>query len=369
MTLLDAVSVRFSQRDFHSQPLSPAQRGQLAKAVGQCNHRSGLHIRLISCQEDPVPALSGGRGQPRGVRSYLAFAGSAADADLEEKCGYFGEELVLTAAAMGLGSCWMGVGCDGAPLLPSPAPGEKLVCAAAVGPACGAPPAGRTPRPPRDLAEAPDQVPPWFAAGIAAVRLAPSAMNRRGYRFLLRPDGSVQARLTGGGSFALVDLGVAKYHFELGAHGGTWTWGDGGIFHKAAEEKSCGAVIWREGGEERQYLLARHNGGHWSFPKGHMEGSETEEETAAREIREETGLIADIDTRFRQQVTYYPAPGVVKDVIFFIATPSSGTERRQEAEIAQLGWFSFQEARALVTYATDEEILLAAESYLRQAGQ
>ena len=204
----------------------------------------------------------------------------------------------------------------------------------------------------------------WFGAGIAAVQRAPSAMNRQGYRFQLQADGTVQVRLTGGGAFAMVDLGIAKRHFQLGAHGGTWTWGDGGVFRKAAEEKSCGAVIWRPAGDGREYLLARHNGGHWSFPKGHVEGRETEQETAAREIREETGLTADIDTGFRQVVTYSPAPGIVKDVVFFTATPAGGTERRQEEEIAQLGWFSFREARALVTFATDEEVLLAAEAYL-----
>ena len=63
-------------------------------------------------------------------------------------------------------------------------------------------------------------------------------------------------------------------------------------------------------------------------------------------------------------VTYSPASGIVKDVVFFTATPAGGTERRQAEEIAQLGWFSFREARALVTFATDEEVLLAAEAYL-----
>ena len=189
-------------------------------------------------------------------------------------------------------------------------------------------------------------------------------MNRQGYRFTLREDGTVCVRLSGTGSFALVDLGIAKRHFELGAHGGEWTLGDGGVFRKAKEEKSCGAVIWREENGLRQYLLARHNGGHWSFPKGHVENSETEEETAIREIREETGLQAAIDTAFRHQVTYSPKPGVILDVIFFIAVPTGGTEHAQEEEISQLGWFSFQEAADRITYATDEEILMAAEAYL-----
>ena len=95
-----------------------------------------------------------------------------------------------------------------------------------------------------------------------------------------------------------------------------------------------------------------------------MESGETEIQTAQREILEETGLQAEIDTGFRQVVTYYPKAGVIKDVIFFIAQPIGGSQHAQESEIADLGWFSFQEARPLVTFATDEEVLLAAEAYL-----
>ena len=122
--------------------------------------------------------------------------------------------------------------------------------------------------------------------------------------------------------------------------------------------------VWRREAGERQYLLVRHNGGHWSFPKGHVESGETEEQTALRETAEETGLLAQVDTGFRRQVTYYPKPDVVKDVIFFTARITGGREHAQEAEIAEIGWFPLQEARSLITYATDEEVLLAAETYL-----
>ena len=58
-------------------------------------------------------------------------------------------------------------------------------------------------------------------------------------------------------------------------------------------EKSCGAVVSRMTENGREILLIRHmNGGHWAFPKGHVEKDETEEQTARREILEETGLIA-----------------------------------------------------------------------------
>ncbi len=363
MTLSEAVFIRSSCRSYLADPISSDQRRQLWKAIKQVNHRSGLCVRLVCGRPDTFLPPAG--GPLKGVRHYLVLAGPADLPDLEERCGYYGEELVLTAASMGLDTCWVGGTYDRSSCLCHLEQGEELVCVAAVG--RGARTAPDRPNPSRaapNLCQAPAQAPDWFAAGLACVHRAPSARNRRGYRFAYLEDGTAQARLAGAGSFALVDLGIAKLHFELGAHGGAWTWGDGGVFRKAAEEKSCGAVVWREEAGRREYLLARHNGGHWSFPKGHVESGETEEQTALREIAEETGLLAQVDTGFRRQVTYYPKPDVVKDVIFFTARITGGREHAQEAEIAEIGWFPLQEARSLITYATDEEVLLAAETYL-----
>ena len=366
MTLTDAIFTRVSQRSYLPRPLSSTQRQQLGKAVSQCNRRSGLSIRLICDRSEPFSSFSKGSGGIRGVRDYLLFAGPAGDPDLEEKCGYYGEEIVLTAASMGLATCWVGGTYDRKRCLPLLEQGEELVCVAAIGCAAGPAQEAQPHRAMEALSTGPEDAPEWFREGVRSVQYAPSAMNRQGYRFAYRADGTVCASLSMAESFAMVDLGIAKRHFELGAHGGEWTLGDGGVFRKAREEKSCGAVIWREEDGQRQYLLARHNGGHWSFPKGHVENDETEEETAMREILEETGLHARIDTSFRRQVTYSPKPGIVKDVIFFVAVPTGGDEHPQEAEISQLGWFSFQEAAERITYATDEEILLAAEAYLEQ---
>ena len=70
------------------------------------------------------------------------------------------------------------------------------------------------------------------------------------------------------------------------------------------KEKSCGAVVYRmEDGSPEILLIKHRNGGHWAFPKGHVEKNETESETALREIQEETGLAVDLDTGFRETVT------------------------------------------------------------------
>lgn len=374
MTLSEAIFTRISFRNYLPDPIAPEQRRQLGKTIEQCNRRSGLHIQLVCDRPEPFASLSKSYGMLKGVRNYLVFAGPAGDPFLSEKCGYFGEQIILTATAMGLGTCWVGGTFDRKSCLCHLQEGEQLVCVAAIGHTPEARSGreklirrvtGHKSKSVAELASGLSHAPSWFMSGMAAVQRAPSARNRQPVRFVKKRDNSVEVHLTEDSAMTRIDLGIAKLHFELGAHGGVWTWGDGGVFHKAAEEKSCGAVIWRGTAEDHQYLLAQHGASHWSFPKGHVEGNETEVQTARREILEETGLEAAIDPQFRQVVTYYPKPGVIKDVIFFIAKPTGGTEHAQEEEIADLGWFSFQDARPLVTFATDEDVLLAAEAYIQ----
>lgn len=359
MTLQEAALKRFSQHRYTPEPISLAQRRQLEKVIEYSNQRSGLHMRLICGDDAP---FSGGRKYPNGTDSYFLLAGPKGLAHMEEKCGYYGEEAVLTATTMGLDTCWLGGTYNREKCMVLP--GDDLVCVVAVGRGKPGSQPRRALKDPIDLSTSTtssESVPGWFAAGVEAVRLAPSAADRQGYRFRWSNSGAM-VRLEGGGSFALVDLGIAKFHFELGAHGGTWTWGDGGTFRKAEEEKSCGAVIRRWEGGAWQYLLVQHNAGHWSFPKGHVEAGESEAETARREIREETGLEVELDTSFREVLTYYPKPMVVKDVVFFLARPVGGCERPQEEEISELGWFPFYKARERLTFATDEGVLLCAEA-------
>ena len=72
-------------------------------------------------------------------------------------------------------------------------------------------------------------------------------------------------------------------------------------------EKSCGAIVYRKfHGNIELLLIKNQNGGHWSFPKGHVEGTETEEETAVREIMEETGIQVALDTSQRRDLFSRP---------------------------------------------------------------
>lgn len=131
-------------------------------------------------------------------------------------------------------------------------------------------------------------------------------------------------------------------------------------------EKSCGAVVYRLEKGEPRFLLIRHvNGGHWAFPKGHVEEGETEAGTALREIREETGLTVTLRTDFRETVSYSPKPGVTKDVVYFLAQAADAPVTRQREEVSDSRWLPGQEALELVTYKNDRTILKAAVNHLR----
>ena len=105
------------------------------------------------------------------------------------------------------------------------------------------------------------------------------------------------------------------------------------------QEKSCGAVIFRKHHGNTELLLIKHtNGGHWSFPKGHVEPGETEAQTALREVREETGLEVQIDTSFREVVSYSPRKDTIKNVVYFLAWVKSKEIHPQPEEVSQVKW-------------------------------
>ena len=99
-------------------------------------------------------------------------------------------------------------------------------------------------------------------------------------------------------------------------------------------EKSCGAVIFRQEDGGRYYLVLKSTQGHWTLCKGHVEGDETERETAIREIREETGLAVGFVDGFREVIAYSPRPGVTKDVVFFLARARGGGSASQPEGVA-----------------------------------
>lgn len=131
-------------------------------------------------------------------------------------------------------------------------------------------------------------------------------------------------------------------------------------------EKSCGALVYRRTkGQIELLLLKNRYGGHWSFPKGHVEGSETERQTALREVKEETGLDILLQSGFRHMVEYYPEPNIRKRVVYFLGEAQSSTVKMQEEEISRIIWTEIHKAYHMVSFKNDKHLILMAGKRLR----
>ena len=129
-------------------------------------------------------------------------------------------------------------------------------------------------------------------------------------------------------------------------------------------ERSCGAVVWRKRGGRRHYLIIQNRSGHSGFPKGHMEYGETEEQTALREIFEETSLKVELDTTFRAEYRYLVDGYIHKSVLYFLANYSDGIFKPQAGEVFGIWLLPYEDALEKLDYEQDRRVLRMAEKRL-----
>lgn len=229
MEILEAINSRHSVRSFTDEPLSEAEQNALQAEIEQCNTESGLHMELVCNEPQAFDSTLAHYGKFSNVKNYFLLAG-AKTPDLEEKCGYYGQRIVLLAQQLGLNSCWVGLTFKKRFVKKMVSPNDKLVIVVALGHGTEQGKEHKI----KTFEEVctgctKDEAPDWFVAGINAALLAPTAMNQQSFEFSLsKPqegDAIVSLR-SKGGSFANVDLGIVRLHFELGANaaGGTFTW-------------------------------------------------------------------------------------------------------------------------------------------------
>jgi nitroreductase len=228
MTLQEAIKARHSVRAYQGQPLSDADAHALQERIDALNREGRLHIQLIRNEPKAFQGALAKYGKFRGVTDYLVMAGAKAD-DLDERIGYFGEQLVLFAQAIGLNSCWVGLSYTKVPGTYVLNDGEVIKAYIAIG-------YGETQGVSHKIKRI-DQVsnvsestPDWFSRGVEAALLAPTAVNQQKFSFEFLPaeDGQLP-RVRAKKGFSLIgythmDLGIAKYHFELGAGTDNFRW-------------------------------------------------------------------------------------------------------------------------------------------------
>ena len=134
-------------------------------------------------------------------------------------------------------------------------------------------------------------------------------------------------------------------------------------------EKSCGAVVYTEDHGNIQYVVIRSKNGIYGFPKGHMEGAESEEETALREILEETGLKVNLTSGFKIEDTYtYVHNGEkrTKCVVYFLGEYSNQLPIAQETELESVQLTDYDKALDLFQFENLKRLLKEAHKFLTE---
>ena len=219
MDLMEAMQQRHSVRRYENKPLDEETARTLEELVAAVNAESGLHIQLVKDEPKAFDSAMARYGHFSGVTNYFALIGKKG-AELEELCGYYGEKLVLEAQRLGLNTCWVALTFKKTPDAYTVAPGEKLsvVIALGYGATQGVPHRSK----PLEALGSVENAPDWFRAGVEAAALAPTATNQQKFRFDYE-NGKVTAK-PGMGFYTKMDLGIAKYHFELGSGKGPEIW-------------------------------------------------------------------------------------------------------------------------------------------------
>ena len=239
MTIQEAIEARHSVRAYTGQPLAADVVEVLEEKIRELNEKGHLHMQLIRNETKAFQGKLAKYGKFRGVNDYIVMAGQKAD-DLDERIGYYGEQLVLLAQTLGLNTCWVGLSYSKVPGTYVLDAGEVIEAYISIG-------YGETQgvshkikrveqvsrsavRTLGSSKNASDITPLWFRKGVEAALLAPTAVNQQKFFFEYIParDGK-PVRVLAKRNFSLIgftqmDLGIAKCHFEIGAGKENFEW-------------------------------------------------------------------------------------------------------------------------------------------------
>ena len=227
MTIQEAIEARHSVRAYKDQPLADEVARRLEEEIAVVNQKGNLHVQLIRNEPKAFQGTMAKYGKFRNANNYIVMAGKKAE-DLDERVGYYGEHLVLLAQTLGLNTCWVGLSYSKVPGTYVLEEGEKIACYIAIGygETQGV---GHKIKTVGQVSNASDATPSWFRKGVEAALLAPTAVNQQKFSFeyVGVKVGRHQVRAKKGFSmmgYTQMDLGIAKYHFEIGADNTNFDW-------------------------------------------------------------------------------------------------------------------------------------------------
>lgn len=212
--IIEAMKQRHAVREYDGdRKIEQDKLDILNERISSINKESGLRIQLVTDEPKAFDGFMAHYGKFSCITNYIALIGKK-DSSLNEKCGYYGEQLVLLAAQLGLDTCWVAMSYAKVKNAYDIAKGEKLCCVISLGygKTHGIPHKSKTAK---EVAVIKEDTPKWFIDGVNAALLAPTAMNQQKFGFML--DGDKVIAKAGKGILSDIDLGIVKYHFEIGA--------------------------------------------------------------------------------------------------------------------------------------------------------
>lgn len=219
MTLTEAMMARHSVRRYLDKPIEAEKAVVLQKAIDEINAETGFRIQLVQNEPKAFAGPMAHYGSFRGCANYFVIAGPK---NAAEAAGYFGEKLVLLAQQLGLNSCWTAMTYSKGKVPAEIRKGEKLhiVIALGYGETQGVP---HKNKPMESLCKVSGEMPEWFKSAMQAAMTAPTAVNQQKFLFTLKENDAVEAKALFG-PCSKIDLGIVKYHFEIGAGGHPFRW-------------------------------------------------------------------------------------------------------------------------------------------------
>lgn len=213
MTELEAIQARHSVRKYKDKKIEKEKATKLKELIDDCNKEGKLHLQLCEDAGNTYNRLLNKAMGLGSAPSVIACIGPD-DETLDERVGYYGEKIVLYAQQLGLNTCWAGT-FNKKNLPVKEEAGERLVLTIAIG---YGEDGGRVRKSKSEdqVSSGKSEKPEWFRKGVQMALLAPTAVNQQKFEIVLKDDDSVEF-VDKGGILSKVDLGIVKYHFEVGA--------------------------------------------------------------------------------------------------------------------------------------------------------
>ena len=220
MEIMELIRSRHSVRQYQDKKIPADIREQLNGYASGLNREGDLNIQIIYDEPECFNSRMAHYGKFENTNNYIAMVGKKSDG-LEERCGYYGEKLVLKAQELGLNTCWVALTHGKSKAVIGSDEKEVIIIALGYGKTQGV---SRKSKTAADVSNITADSPEWFKRGVEAALLAPTAINQQKFKFML--DGSTVYASSGRlGPNLRVDLGIVKCHFELGAGKENFKWG------------------------------------------------------------------------------------------------------------------------------------------------